>query len=303
MTRMYFALAAIAITATAAYAKKPQAELNPVSLHHGDRSGAVQKACTVGFRNLKAFFDANGLPFDPAVVSSHKGLYCHLYYEPTIKGFRASATQDPLQAVLFDATANAAISWAKARFESERRSVPLTPVPPSAVADADWQSAFVEGWADEHPTLLHAKTDEPAPATDLLPARVQTSRLPWDARDFVVIRPSGGKGRTMLLYGDRLRGKWHGLLEEERAYLLRVEFGVDAALHLATGHLELSELLIVDQAGVLSLSRAVPSHDASRLRHQLEKAGLTLSHADGAAMSADAMVIPERVILLRAAVR
>lgn len=303
MTRLCFALAASVITATAAYAKKPQAELNPVSLHHGDRSGAVQKACTVGFRNLKAFFDANGLPLDPAVVSSHKGLYCHLYYEPTIKGFRASATQDPLQAVLFDAAANTAISWAKARFESARRSVPLTPVPPSAVADADWQSAFVDGWADEHPTLLHAKTVEPTPATDLLPARVQTSKLPWDARDFVVIRPSGGKGRTMLLYGDRLRGQWHGLLEEERAYLLRVEFGVDAALHLATGNLELSKVLIVDHAGSLSLARALQSHHASRLRHRLEKAGLTLAQAAGPSDTGDAMVIPERVILMRAAVR
>jgi len=299
---MCFALASIAFTATAAYAKKPQAELNAVSLHHGDRSGTVQKACAVGFRNMKAFFDANGLPFDPAVVSSHKGLYCHLYYEPTIKGFRASATQDPVQAVLFDAAANAAISWAKAQFESARRSVPLTPVPPSAVADADWQSAFLDGWADEHPTLLHAKTDEPTHATDLLPARVQTSRLPWDARDFVVIRPSGGAGRTMLLYGDRLRDKWHGLREEERAYLLRVEFGVDAALHLATGNLELSEVLIVDQAGALSLAQARPSHDASHLRHQLEKAGLPLSQADAAGVSAGAL-IPERVILLRAAVR
>jgi hypothetical protein len=175
------------------------------------------------------------LPFDPAVVSSHIGPYCHLYYEPTIKGFRASATQDPLQAVLFDAAANAAISWAKARFESARRSVPLTPVPTSAVAGADWQSVFADDWADDRPTLLHAKTDEPTHATDLLPARVQTSRLPWDARDCVVIRPSGGKERTMLLYADRLRDKWNGLLEEERAYLLRVEFGVDAVLHLAPG--------------------------------------------------------------------
>lgn len=54
--------------------------------------GGLSRACTLGFRGLKKFFEARGITFDPKIVTSHKGLYCHIFFEPAVKGFRAAPT-------------------------------------------------------------------------------------------------------------------------------------------------------------------------------------------------------------------
>lgn len=47
------------------------------------------RACTLGFRPLRDFFRERGVRFDPKLVHSYRGRYCHLYYEPTLRGFEA----------------------------------------------------------------------------------------------------------------------------------------------------------------------------------------------------------------------
>ena len=53
-------------------------------------SGALSFACSAAPDELAPFFAARGLPFETALVRDRNGLACHVFYEPTLPGFRAS---------------------------------------------------------------------------------------------------------------------------------------------------------------------------------------------------------------------
>jgi hypothetical protein len=51
--------------------------------------GAFSLACAGTGAELNTFFRAKGLPFDTRIVRRRKDDQCHLFYEPTVRGFRA----------------------------------------------------------------------------------------------------------------------------------------------------------------------------------------------------------------------
>jgi hypothetical protein len=64
---------------------------------------AIQYACAPDRASLPAFFSSRGLSFEPRLVRARQGRpFCHIYYEPTIPGFRAS-TEDGTVSELFGA--------------------------------------------------------------------------------------------------------------------------------------------------------------------------------------------------------
>ncbi|MEX2303236.1 MAG: agmatine deiminase family protein [Bryobacterales bacterium] len=64
---------------------------------------AIQYACASDRAALPAFFSSRGLSFEPALVRARQGHpFCHIYYEPTVPGFRAS-TEDGTVSELFAA--------------------------------------------------------------------------------------------------------------------------------------------------------------------------------------------------------
>ncbi len=288
---------ALAATAMAAvgYAREPKANLESVAIEHGDHSGTVSRACAVGFKNLRAFFDSKGALFVPELVSSHKGLYCHVFYEPTIAGFRVSASQDPVAAMLFDEQSVEAQEWARSLAGASVGTPQLLPIPSTAVADPVWSRAMLGGQVGGRAVLLHAKSPRVEHAMDVLPVRVAVSRLPWDANDFLIVRDKDDHQRTILLYGDQSRHRWAGLRDEESAYLFRVEFGVNAAAHLPTGQHLLTELLGSEPTGNVKLSSLIAPHESRQIQHLLTRAGLPISQMTEAVGSA----IPNRAIVVR----
>ncbi len=287
------AIALVALSTPLGWGRQPNAEFDAVRLSHDDHSSAIQRACAIGFRNLRAFFESTGAPFDPKLVSSHKGRYCHLMYEPTVRGFRAAAIQDRVTAVLFDSESSPAVKWAGSLAKRAIQPVQLIPVPRNVIADSDWNGLFVQGIADGHPLLLRARSAlERAP--DLVPWKVRASRLPWDARDIAIVRGAGGDGKTTLLYGDQLRASWHGLREEERAFVLRTEFGVDEALHVPLAGKSLGEVLVPGESGLLAASESLHPSEAAHIRERLKRAGIALQAPD-----AKPERIPARLLLLR----
>lgn len=85
-----FLLAAVAL---AARSRPAPVEFQPI---RALASGTLGRACTIGFANLKAYFDKRGVAFAPKLVTSHKLTYCHIYFEPSHPGFRAFAEYDPI---------------------------------------------------------------------------------------------------------------------------------------------------------------------------------------------------------------
>ena len=65
-----------------------QAKVEFETIHIGQQFD-LSRACTLGLRPLREFFRENAVRFDPKLVHSNRGRYCHLYYAPTKPGFEA----------------------------------------------------------------------------------------------------------------------------------------------------------------------------------------------------------------------
>ena len=72
---------------------------------------AIMRACAPDTATLEAFFRRKALPFKPRLVSNVARLgRCHLYYEPTIRGFRADPENFPVAELHFDIDASSFIA-------------------------------------------------------------------------------------------------------------------------------------------------------------------------------------------------
>lgn len=68
----------------------------------GVEPGALKFVCAENEEELTAIFSAQDLPFDPNLVRKRGGQDCHIWYEPTLRGFKADAENDPVQGLMFD---------------------------------------------------------------------------------------------------------------------------------------------------------------------------------------------------------
>jgi peptidyl-arginine deiminase len=64
--------------------------------------GALRLACARSEPELAALFESDGLPFRPALLRRESARVCHVYYHPTVPGFRAAPDDDPVKGLLFD---------------------------------------------------------------------------------------------------------------------------------------------------------------------------------------------------------
>ena len=71
----------------------------------GAEAGAIRFVCAQSEDDLTLFFSSRGLPFEPSLIKSTGGQKCHIWYEPTLKGFRASTENDQVQGLMFDVDA------------------------------------------------------------------------------------------------------------------------------------------------------------------------------------------------------
>jgi len=63
---------------------------------------ALRLACSRAPGELEAFFAQEDLPFRPDLVRRAGDRGCHVFYRPTVRGFRAAPDDDPLTEILFD---------------------------------------------------------------------------------------------------------------------------------------------------------------------------------------------------------
>jgi hypothetical protein len=64
--------------------------------------GALRRACAAREEELGALFGREGLPFRADLVRRAGGRSCHLFYRPTVPGFRAAPDDDPVTRIVFD---------------------------------------------------------------------------------------------------------------------------------------------------------------------------------------------------------
>jgi len=58
---------------------------------------AIRAACADTSEELHALFRARGLRLEPGLIQTVAGELCHIFYEPTVPGFRASPDDDPIE--------------------------------------------------------------------------------------------------------------------------------------------------------------------------------------------------------------
>jgi len=63
---------------------------------------ALRLACSRVPGEMEALFAREELPFRPDLVRRAGGRDCHVFYRPTVRGFRAAPDDDPLTEILFD---------------------------------------------------------------------------------------------------------------------------------------------------------------------------------------------------------
>jgi hypothetical protein len=64
--------------------------------------GALRLACSRSVDELERHFLESGQPFRPELTRTERERVCHVFYEPTVPGFRATPDDDPLREILFD---------------------------------------------------------------------------------------------------------------------------------------------------------------------------------------------------------
>lgn len=64
--------------------------------------GAIQWACSGDRQVIAEFFAQKGRPFSAELVRTMDGSSCHIYYEPTLPGFRAAAEDLPVSKLFFN---------------------------------------------------------------------------------------------------------------------------------------------------------------------------------------------------------
>jgi hypothetical protein len=63
---------------------------------------ALRLACSQAVGELEQLFARDGLPFRQDLVRRADGRACHVFYRPTLPGFRATPDDDPITEILFD---------------------------------------------------------------------------------------------------------------------------------------------------------------------------------------------------------
>ena len=86
--------------------QQARVELQPVPSRAGYETatapGALQVACSSGIPALESFFAARGVPFDTRLVRKQRRQSCHVFYEPTSAGFRATPENFAVKELFFD---------------------------------------------------------------------------------------------------------------------------------------------------------------------------------------------------------
>lgn len=68
----------------------------------GAEEGAIKYVCADTEEALSVIFSSSDLPFDPELVRNRGGKKCHIWYEPTLKGFRANTDNEQISRLMFD---------------------------------------------------------------------------------------------------------------------------------------------------------------------------------------------------------
>jgi hypothetical protein len=73
--------------------------------------GAIRYACAPEITQLRSFFSESGLRFEPDLARRKKDLgICHIYYEPTVPGFRALPDQSAVRELVVEVNASDFVS-------------------------------------------------------------------------------------------------------------------------------------------------------------------------------------------------
>jgi len=68
----------------------------------GAEQGAIKFVCAESEDLLREVFQAEGRPFESSLVRKAGGERCHIWYEPTLEGFRADPDDSQVKALMFD---------------------------------------------------------------------------------------------------------------------------------------------------------------------------------------------------------
>ncbi len=159
------------------------------------QAGAIRYACASNQKQLKALFDESGSRFEPRLVHRIRGSgYCHIFFEPTIPGFRAHpenwtfaglfAGIDPVSFVAGRKPIGDSLDIVKTVLSRLSHPVAITLSLPKTFAEEPWPNAL----ASHFPQTIHKLSIQPSAAT---------TEHPW-AQDYMKAGAVDGTLRILV---------------------------------------------------------------------------------------------------------
>ncbi|MFN7937063.1 MAG: agmatine deiminase family protein [Bryobacteraceae bacterium] len=244
--------------------------------------GAIQRVCAEDEADLPRYLGGKGLPYAASLVRTLDGRRCHIYYEPTVSGFRASAEDAAVSELVFgidtaaflsrrEAVVGDGLDVMKQMLRAVDRPLRVT-VGLATEEDEVYRGALRHHFPEskhEFVVQRHPVEDYNPWAQDFLKAgRVGTeskmlvtrqgfegrrsmgaeirplldayagpryvrSKLSWEGGDVQFAMHPKEPGKLVMFYGTSAKRYWgDGLTREEFEYVMRVEFGADAAVYM-----------------------------------------------------------------------
>lgn len=95
--------------------------------------GSLGFACADDAGQLESFFGSRTLPFDQGLLRARRGKRCHIFYEPTIRGFRVDVDDQPIRELFSDVETSNLLSRRSRRIGDSldmlKTMLPLIPRP------------------------------------------------------------------------------------------------------------------------------------------------------------------------------
>ncbi len=135
---------------------------------------ALRYLCSADLEQLRERFTRKNLPFVDSMVTRKQKRYCHIYYEPSVTGFRAHTESNRVQGLVFtvdsrrflaqgDAGMGDSLDVAKSILETVERPLDVS-IQSKAEVSAKWQDAARAGFLPGRAHRIHLRdnpTDRP----------------------------------------------------------------------------------------------------------------------------------------------
>lgn len=181
---------------------------------------ALRYLCSPDLEQLREYFTERKLPFVGTMVSRKQKRYCHIYYEPSVPGFRAHTESNRVQGLVFtvdsrrflaphESSMGDSLDVAKRILEVVERPLDVV-IQSKAEVSGKWQDAAKASFLPNRSHRIHLRDNPTEQPNVWAQDYVKSGDVSGKAHTLVTWKTYEGKGR----YGEAFNAMLHSLESE-----------------------------------------------------------------------------------------